>query len=220
MTAMGSVYPTIREDVEENFSKHPTVLGSKVKSSAAKTIYDATQLHRDGTMAPKSSASTQLARDGTRAPTIVKSFAPSTSTKLNRDDKTVKPDDSVFNIPSILKTKEDIVMASRQTKYDTMSQAQKTKQDTWVKTKLKDIKPCPDGYEWSRHDGGYMCSKGGHAITDEMWEEGKGAIAAMPEGKRGEWELKEGPYYFIDGGRRYQKRAFKGVATPAKYLNF
>ncbi len=79
------------------------------------------------------------------------------------------------------------------------------------------MKPCPEGFKWDRVDGGYMCQKGGHGMTDEMIKEGMGGICAMNIPR--DWANKEGPYYATFGGDHMwnTKKTFPGVLVPIKH---
>ena len=123
-------------------------------------------------------AGTSLGRDTprepTRQPTIVspppiKSVAP-------------------VGLKSVFKTQRDVIMASRQTRFDTLSPKDKQEQEAWAQSMIKNG-PCPEGYDWDRIDQGYRCRGGGHAVTDEQLSEGKGGLWGIVNG---EWE---GPYY-------------------------
>ena len=68
----------------------------------------------------------------------------------------------------------DVEMASRQTKYDTLSPAEQQKQEAWAQQKIRATGVCPAGFHWIRVPGGYNCAAGAHWISDELVAEGRG----------------------------------------------
>jgi len=93
---------------------------------------------------------------------------------------------------SILQTPNDIKMASRQTRIETLPPRDRKEQEEWAQNMIKRAGVCPENFAWKRQPGGYQCEGGGHGITDELLAEGKGGIMAHRTRK---WEVSEGPYY-------------------------
>ncbi|KUJ13764.1 uncharacterized protein LY89DRAFT_650751 [Mollisia scopiformis] len=153
-----------------------------------------------------------------------KSSVPSGSirgTVLGRDGGSVRStahlDPSVFSTRSLLTTPEDVKMASKMSQFKSMTPTQQKKQQSWFDGYAKDSKCCPENNEWVRADSGMICSEGGHGMTDEMIEEGLGAICAMPKGCKGDWSKRCGPYYQVaDKGPKGEAmwKFNKGIKFP------
>lgn len=116
---------------------------------------------------------------------------------------------------SLLTSSRDQEMAARQSSYASLAPREQAEQDNWARSQIKQMDACPEGYDWKRVDGGYQCEKGGHGITDEMLQEGMGAVCSC--GKEKKWEFKEGPYYPNGNGKFLfdGKKKFPGVSRPA-----
>jgi hypothetical protein len=93
---------------------------------------------------------------------------------------------------SILVTPEDIQMASRQTRIESLPPKDRQTQERWAQGMIKRAGVCPEHYAWRRMSGGYQCEGGGHGITDELLAEGKGGMMAH---RTRQWGVSDGPYY-------------------------
>lgn len=93
---------------------------------------------------------------------------------------------------SILQTPEDVKMASRQTRIESLPPVGRKAQEEWAQSMIKRAGVCPENFAWKRQPGGYQCEGGGYGITDGLLAEGKGGIMAHRTRK---WEVSEGPYY-------------------------
>jgi hypothetical protein len=108
------------------------------------------------------------------------------SSKLDsskRDKMPSQLDDKV-SVKTAFTDPHDIKMASRQTKYDTLPEKEKKKQNDWAQTKLSGV--CPAGYDWLRVPGGYNCDAGNHWMTDELLAEGRHGYLDGPCGGPGD----------------------------------
>jgi hypothetical protein len=61
----------------------------------------------------------------------------------------------------------DQQMASRQTRIDSLSAAERAEQEEWAQLQLQLSGACPAGFRWTRQVGGYRCWAGGHWVSDE-----------------------------------------------------
>lgn len=130
-----------------------------------------------------------------------------------------KKDDDEFEYKSILTSRRDMQMASRQSSRRSMAPKEAKEQDAWVEEKMAQIAPCPDAFGWKRWEGhdAYICKGGNHGATDVMVKEGLGAIFAMKEEHAEVWEERSGPYYKLPaGGYQYEptKRHGFGLRVP------
>lgn len=82
---------------------------------------------------------------------------------------------------SILTTPEDIQMASRQTRIESLPPEDCKTQEQWAQSMIKRAGVCPERYSWRRIPGGYQCEGRGHGITDELLAEGKGGMMAQQD---------------------------------------
>jgi hypothetical protein len=185
-------------------------------------ISKGTKLHRD-----EISQGTKLHRDDIGRGTKLNSDALERGTRLNRDDlekgtklhrddiaqgttlfkgasRTMAPPGT----KSIFLNPHDLSMAPRQTRINTLPPKERDEQEEWAQELIKRSGACPQGYDWNRRPGGYQCKGGGHAITDDMLEEGKGGVWALPTKN---WEEKVGPYYPRDGAFFKVKPGDQGV---------
>lgn len=136
------------------------------------------------------------------------------------------PTSASFSMKSTLMTEYDKKMASRQSKFETLSAKDQTEQDRWAQSQLQQNSGnCVMGYDWVRVEGGYRCTGGSHKVTDELLAEGKGGYYC-----RNLYELEKlglywvGPFYsgeeilaYLDkvdplpfGGRRRQRQGSQG----------
>lgn len=167
---------------------------------------------------------TELQRDVSRQPTIMlqspsnrQTFLqrdPSISqpTLLNRDQSkmpssmstikevSVAPSKKIENmssVRSILRTSNDIQMASRQPTINNMKGAEREEQESWALGKLGKLNTgCPQNYGWSRRSDGYICDGGSHYITDLLLAEGMGGMFVVKN--KHEWQDRsQGPYYWV-----------------------
>ncbi|KAE8453432.1 hypothetical protein EG329_010293 [Mollisiaceae sp. DMI_Dod_QoI] len=98
-------------------------------------------------------------------------------------------------LPSILKTKHDRTMASRQTRIETLAPEERKKQDEWAQESISRLGVCPRGFTWRRESNGYRCRGGMHSVSDELLAEGKGGFFESFWGGKGPtWG---GPFYSI-----------------------
>lgn len=73
------------------------------------------------------------------------------------------------------RTQHDVQMAARQVRYDELSVQDRSEQEVWAQSQLKQIVGrCPQSFGWIRETGGYRCGGGDHLVTDELLAEGKG----------------------------------------------
>lgn len=96
---------------------------------------------------------------------------------------------------STLTKPKDAEMASKQTKYDSLSRAEKSQQDSWVAQKHKQFAPCPQQWPFKRVEDGYQCEGGYHFQCDELIAEGKGGMWMVPNHLDGDFNTRWGPYY-------------------------
>ena len=100
---------------------------------------------------------------------------------------------------SILRTPEDQQMAMTQLNRDTLVGKEAEEQDEWAKKMIALIpNACPDNKAFERSDihPAYICTKGGHAVTDALLAEGMAGIMAAPKGPgKHNYEDFEGPFY-------------------------
>jgi hypothetical protein len=73
----------------------------------------------------------------------------------------------------------DIIMASRQTQYESLSPQEQKKQEEWAQEKVQTLGPCPAGFRWLRVTGGYNCEPGTHWTSDELVAEGRGGYYTL-----------------------------------------
>lgn len=76
---------------------------------------------------------------------------------------------------STLLTDRDRTMASKQTQYDNMSQAEQKIQEEWAQEQLR-LRACPGNFPYERIPNGYICSSTMHIITDKILAEGVGLV--------------------------------------------
>lgn len=137
--------------------------------------------------------------------------------------------DESFRPKSFLVTKEDKIMSARQMDFASLAPKEQKKQDDWAQKKIKEMKSCPEQYDWLRRDengwGGYICADGRHGMPDILIAEGDGAVIILKEkgdltgGLAGPWyphqsirncyisvERKEP----LEGVRFYEQPAFLG----------
>ncbi len=109
-------------------------------------------------------------------------------------------DEPAFVIPakSCHTTAYDIEMATRQSRYNDLKPKEKKEQTKWAIGQLSIHAHCPEQFKWVRRDaededdeGGYICERGGHSMTDRLIAEGLGGFFAHP-GKK--WDVKHGPW--------------------------
>lgn len=87
-------------------------------------------------------------------------------------------------------TDYDRKMASRQTRIESLSGDQRSKQESWAQTQLKGLSTnCVGGFGWKRISGGYKCEVGICLVTDELLAEGRGGFC-QDDGVE-----KKGPFY-------------------------
>ena len=203
--ASQSAAPKPRKDTKLN--PNEVYRGTKLHRD---DIFKGTKLHRDdifkGTKLHREymGRGTQLHRDDIDQGTNLNRDDIEIGTKLNRDDiehgtmlfrdapRTMAPPGT----KSIFLNPHDISMASRQTQIDTLPPEERDEQEEWAQELIRRSGACPQGYDWNRMPGGYQCKGGGHGITDDMLEEGKGGMWALPTKK---WDEKVGPYYPRNG---------------------
>lgn len=73
----------------------------------------------------------------------------------------------------------DIIMASRQTQYESLSPQDQKEQEKWAQEKVQTLGPCPAGFAWLRVTGGYNCEPGTHWTSDELVAEGRGGYYTL-----------------------------------------
>jgi len=89
-------------------------------------------------------------------------------------------------------------MASRQARIMTMSPAERSRQEAWAQSILRQQPhSCPQKKEFKRIENppGYQCEAGGHFIPDEVLAEGRGGICIVPGAKIFKILPLWGPYY-------------------------
>ena len=94
---------------------------------------------------------------------------------------------------SMLTSPDDIKMASRQTRIETMAPSERQAQETWAQTIIQRTASCPSLFAWVRIHGGYHCQGGSHLITDELLSEGKGGLMVVLDPRNPEDHY--GPFY-------------------------
>ncbi|KAH7381915.1 hypothetical protein BKA64DRAFT_647446 [Cadophora sp. MPI-SDFR-AT-0126] len=86
---------------------------------------------------------------------------------------------------SFIVTKEDKIMSTRQTEFASLAPKEQKKQDEWAQKKIKEMKSCPEQYDWVRKDehgfSGYICAEGRHGMSDILIAEGDGGIIILKE---------------------------------------
>jgi hypothetical protein len=80
---------------------------------------------------------------------------------------------------SMLTSPDDIKMASRQTRIETMAPSERQAQEAWAQSIIQRTSSCPSLFAWMRIHGGYHCQGGSHLITDELLSEGKGGLMVV-----------------------------------------
>ena len=101
-------------------------------------------------------------------------------------------------VGTLLRTSEDRVMASRQSRIASMRPAERSRQETWAQSILRQHPhSCPQGKEFLRIESppGYQCNAGGHCIPDTLLAEGRGGICIVPGAKLKNTSTLWGPYY-------------------------
>jgi len=77
---------------------------------------------------------------------------------------------------SLLVTPDDVQMASRQTRIDSMAPQERLKQEAWAQSQIQRGGVCVAGFNWRRDLGGYICDGGNHFMPDELLAEGMGGF--------------------------------------------
>ncbi len=147
--------------------------------------------------------------------TTIKSTLPSRLDTLHRENRSSKRDTTgQSNIPSNLdgsknedeistktafRSQHDIEMATRQTKYESLTPQEQKKQEEWAQEKIQTLGPCPQGFRWSRIPCGYHCQGGAHWMSDEMLAEGKGGFFILDDSTP-YWMQKSGSNRLTYGG--------------------
>ncbi|CZR58633.1 uncharacterized protein PAC_08525 [Phialocephala subalpina] len=141
---------------------------------------------------------------------------------ISTDARTIEADEKIMNsvrstLHSMKQTDNLKSLATAHSEREKMTDKQKSVHDKGVAKTLSKIGPCPEKNPYNRVDGGYVCSEGGHAVTDEMVKEGLGAIAAFENGESYMWNRMRGPYYITGDGFVYNRnRKFKYCIAPIK----
>lgn len=220
----GATRPTKlhRDNILEGTKLHRDDITSQSKKlSRDDIISQGMKLYRDdilkGTMLYRDDIDkgTKLFRDDIDQGTKLHRDDIEKGTRLDRDDmsqgtmlfRDVSRSMAPPGTKSIFLSPRDISMASRQTQIEHLPPKERDEQEQWAQELIRRIGACPEGYDWTRMPGGYQCKGRGHAITDDMLEEGKGGIWALPTKK---WEEKDGPYYLRNGEFRKVKPSSQG----------
>jgi len=192
---------TIGRDAEQD--KPPRRSSTRVPS----TERDSDRLEGKTTLKYKSTAKRDLKTTSRATPSAKASSpalggmksankaSPSTRSKESNSNgtKITTPEDSRAprNTKSLIASSIDQEMAKRQVRYDTLSPAEKSKQDKWAQKQIQRWRGCPVGWPWTRFPSkksqerdskvglkGYRCFGGGetHLMTDEQVAEGKGGF--------------------------------------------
>ncbi|KAF8846795.1 hypothetical protein BDZ45DRAFT_388774 [Acephala macrosclerotiorum] len=144
--------------------------------------------------------------------TITKSLAFTDAKSIMEDEKIMK------SVRSTVPLKSLATLATAHSNRASMTPKEKTKHDKDVTETNKGLDPCPEAFQFNRVSGGYVCSRGGHGMTDEMLEEGMGAICAFEQDELFKWSMKRGPYYKTEKGWAFNPyRKFKEVQKPRKH---
>ncbi|KAI0024420.1 hypothetical protein F4780DRAFT_775807 [Xylariomycetidae sp. FL0641] len=77
-------------------------------------------------------------------------------------------------LKSVYQSPEDVRRASLQSRYGSLSAAERKKQDAWAMKKADHFAPCPASFAWRRTEEGhgYRCEGGAHYISDATLAEG------------------------------------------------
>ncbi|PVH75217.1 hypothetical protein DL98DRAFT_602224 [Cadophora sp. DSE1049] len=174
-----SVMPSALFKDESKASKAKSLMPSAYfkDESKAKSVMPSA-MFKDESKAPKAPKAKSVMpsayfKDESKAPKA-KSVLPSSKFK-----------DESFRPKSFLVTKEDKIMSTRQTEFASLAPKEQKKQDEWAQKKIKEMKSCPEQYDWLRRDengwGGYICADGRHGMPDILIAEGDGAIIILKE---------------------------------------
>lgn len=153
---------------------------SKAPTQQPTAIKDRLSTIRESSYAPEPSfipdrATTRF--ESSRAPTALSSL---------------RPEPTKLATKSFLVTPEDLKMASRQTRIETLPPREREAQEKWAQTQIKATGQCPEGYGWDRRPGGYQCLGGGHGMLDENLADGFGGVYLL---RTKDWNEKDGVYY-------------------------
>jgi hypothetical protein len=165
---------------------------------------DKTMKPTESSKVPKMDKIITLA-ENSRMPKMDKTIKPTESSKMAKMDQTKAPSrmtkmDQSKNLlgesrmvpmdrlvvpnmasKSTYTAPRDQYMAARQTMIDTLSPAEKAKQERWAIHQLRLIGICPSGYDWIRQRGGFRCSAGGHWVSDASVASGYIVVEHMPD---------------------------------------
>jgi hypothetical protein len=138
----------------------------------------------------------EFARGGNEK-TVVRGMIPKSEYDRNKQQSYPAHTNLTSSAPpglrSIFTNPDDFKMASRQTRIESMSGAERKEQDEWAQSMVKKTAVCPEGFTWSRRTQGYQCRGKHHFITDDLLAEGKGGLYNLIDPD--DTSYRAGPYY-------------------------
>ncbi|ESZ90705.1 hypothetical protein SBOR_8899 [Sclerotinia borealis F-4128] len=195
----------LKRDASINYYRQPTII---LQSPSDQN----TQYQRDTvTFIPRQSAQpTLLQRDHSKIPPAISAIMEARITPI------IGPSKKFENLPSarsILHSKIDIQMASRQSTINELQGAERAAQDEWALGKLGKLNTgCPQNYGWSRRGDGYLCDGGSHYITDKLLCEGMGGLFVVKD--KNDWQNRSEGVYYWAGKNEQGKNLFKKIKSP------